>query len=47
MPALCSDLEMHIIEQAGHFVQIEKPEAVSSLIVDWMQRRFPVPGGQD
>ena len=47
MPALCSDLEMHTIEQAGHFVQIEKPEAVSSLIVHWMQRRFPVPGGQD
>ena len=41
MPERCSDLEMHIIEQAGHFVQLEKPEAVSTLLVDWLTRRFP------
>ena len=41
MPDRCSDLEMHVIEQAGHFVQLEKPEAVSSLLVDWLTRRFP------
>lgn len=41
MPERCSDLEMHIIEQAGHFVQLERPDAVSSLLVDWLTRRFP------
>ncbi len=41
MPERCSDLEMHIIEQAGHFVQLERPEAVSTLLVDWLTRRFP------
>jgi len=41
MPDRCSDLEMHIIEKAGHFVQLEKPEAVSTLMVDWLTRRFP------
>ena len=41
MPDRCSDLEMHIIERAGHFVQLEKPEAVSALLVDWLTRRFP------
>lgn len=40
MPALCSDLEMHTVERAGHFVQIENPGAVSGFLVDWMTRRF-------
>lgn len=40
MPDLCSDLEMHTVERAGHFVQIENPGAVSELLVDWLSRRF-------
>jgi pimeloyl-ACP methyl ester carboxylesterase len=40
MPALCSDLEMHNIERAGHWVQQEFPEAVNEKIVDWLKRRF-------
>jgi pimeloyl-ACP methyl ester carboxylesterase len=40
MPALCSDLEMHNIERAGHWVQQEFPDAVNEKIVDWLKRRF-------
>jgi pimeloyl-ACP methyl ester carboxylesterase len=40
MPALCSDLEMHNIERAGHWVQQEFPDAVNQTIVDWITRRF-------
>ena len=40
MPALCSDLEMHNIERAGHWVQQEYPDAVNEKIVDWLKRRF-------
>ena len=40
MPALCSDLEMHNIEHAGHWVQQEFPDEVNRTIVDWLKRRF-------
>ncbi|MFZ0680094.1 alpha/beta fold hydrolase [Candidatus Binatus sp.] len=40
MPTLCSDLEMHNIERAGHWVQQEFPDAVNEMIVDWLKRRF-------
>ncbi len=40
MPALCSDLEMHNIERAGHWVQQEFPDAVNETIVGWLKRRF-------
>ncbi len=40
MPALCSDLKMHNIERAGHWVQQEFPDAVNQTIVDWLTRRF-------
>jgi pimeloyl-ACP methyl ester carboxylesterase len=40
MPALCSDLELHMIEHAGHWVQQEYPEQTNSRIVDWLTRRF-------
>src|SRR5262249_34850213 len=40
MPALCSDLEMHNIEKAGHWVQQEFPEQINEKIVGWLKRRF-------
>lgn len=40
MPALCSDLEMHNIQKAGHWVQQEYPKEVNDKIVDWLKRRF-------
>lgn len=36
----CSDLEMHTIARAGHWVQQECPEEVDDLLVDWLTRRF-------
>jgi pimeloyl-ACP methyl ester carboxylesterase len=40
MPELCSDLEMHMIEGCGHWTQQEKPEELSTLMLDWLTRRF-------
>jgi pimeloyl-ACP methyl ester carboxylesterase len=40
MPALCSDLEMHNIERAGHWVQQEFPDAVNQTMADWLIKRF-------
>jgi pimeloyl-ACP methyl ester carboxylesterase len=40
MPALCSDLEMHNIERAGHWVQQEFPDEVNRALVDWLTRKF-------
>lgn len=35
------DLEMHMIEDCGHWTQQEKPEEVNALVLDWLARRFP------
>jgi pimeloyl-ACP methyl ester carboxylesterase len=40
MPALCSDLETHMIERAGHWVQQEAADAVNAHLVEWLVRRF-------
>jgi pimeloyl-ACP methyl ester carboxylesterase len=40
MPALCSDLEIHLIRECGHWTQQEKPEELSRLMIDWLTRRF-------
>jgi pimeloyl-ACP methyl ester carboxylesterase len=40
MEALVPDLERHLIAQAGHWVQQEKPEAVTKAMKDWLARRF-------
>jgi pimeloyl-ACP methyl ester carboxylesterase len=40
MPNMCSDLEMHTIARAGHWVQQEYPEEVNDLLIDWLTRRF-------
>jgi pimeloyl-ACP methyl ester carboxylesterase len=40
MPAICSDLEMHMIEKCGHWTQQEKPEELSRVMGDWLTRRF-------
>jgi len=41
MPGLIGDLEMHMVTGSGHWTQQEKPQAVNSLILDWLDRRFP------
>lgn len=40
MPALCRDLEMHMIEHCGHWTQQEHPETLNRLMVSWLRRRF-------
>lgn len=40
MPNLCSDLETHMVAEAGHWVPQEHPEKVNALITDWLVRRF-------
>ncbi|MEZ5322109.1 MAG: alpha/beta hydrolase [Microthrixaceae bacterium] len=40
MGELCGDLETHVIEGAGHWVQQERPDEVNRLLVDWLVRRF-------
>jgi pimeloyl-ACP methyl ester carboxylesterase len=40
MPLVCSDLEMVAIEECGHWTQQEKPEELSSIMIDWLTRRF-------
>jgi pimeloyl-ACP methyl ester carboxylesterase len=40
MGTLCSDLEMHTVSRAGHWVQQECPDEVNGLLVDWLLRRF-------
>jgi pimeloyl-ACP methyl ester carboxylesterase len=40
MPERCSDLEMHIIDNAAHWVQQEQPEKFNQLMLEWLQRRF-------
>jgi pimeloyl-ACP methyl ester carboxylesterase len=36
----CLDLELHLIERAGHWVQQERPDAVNARLCDWLRRRF-------
>jgi pimeloyl-ACP methyl ester carboxylesterase len=40
MPALCSDLEMHMISQCGHWTQQDKPAELNALLTGWLSRRF-------
>jgi len=40
MGGLIPDLEMHVVQKAGHWLQQEVPQQVNSLLVDWLVRRF-------
>ena len=40
MPALCSDLETHLVRECGHWTQQEKPEEFNRVVIDWLRRRF-------
>ncbi len=39
MPALCSDLEMHMI-RCGHWTQPDRPADLTALMTDRLSRRF-------
>lgn len=40
MPERCSNLEMHLIEKAGHWVQYEQADIVNGHLLGWLQRHF-------
>jgi len=40
MQEKCSDLEIHLIRDAAHWVQQEQPEVFNDHLVSWLQRRF-------
>jgi pimeloyl-ACP methyl ester carboxylesterase len=40
MPERCSNLEMHLIERAGHWVQQEQPAAFNRHLLGWLQTHF-------
>jgi len=40
MPERCSDLEMHMVPRAGHWVNREHPDRVDTLLTQWLDHRF-------
>jgi epoxide hydrolase A/B len=40
MPERCSDLEMHMIKNASHWVQQEHAQELNGYLVDWLKRKF-------
>lgn len=41
MDDLVPDLEKHLIKNCGHWVMWEKPDALNTIMIDWLKRRFP------
>jgi pimeloyl-ACP methyl ester carboxylesterase len=35
-----ADLETHVIENCGHWTQIEQPEALNAILLEWLNRKF-------
>jgi pimeloyl-ACP methyl ester carboxylesterase len=42
MEALVPDLEKTLVKDSGHWTQQEQPEAVNRVLIDWLDRRFPL-----
>ncbi len=40
MPERCSNLEMHLIKNAGHWVQQEEAGVFNAHLLDWLRRNF-------
>lgn len=43
MPERCSNLEMHLVENTGHWVQREQSAVFNGHLIGWLQRHFPIP----
>lgn len=42
MENLIPDLEKQLVKDSGHWTQQEQPEAVNRIMLDWLNRRFPL-----
>jgi len=40
MKEVCADLEMHLIEDCGHWTMAEKTDELNAILLDWLKRRF-------
>jgi pimeloyl-ACP methyl ester carboxylesterase len=40
MPDRCSNLEMHLIQNAAHWVQQEQPQIFNQHLIEWLNRHF-------
>jgi pimeloyl-ACP methyl ester carboxylesterase len=45
MPAVCADLETHLIRECGHWSQQERPDELNRVMAGWLTRRFRSRGG--
>ncbi|MGI9261264.1 MAG: alpha/beta fold hydrolase [Woeseiaceae bacterium] len=41
MKPCVDDLEIHTIEECGHWTQQEKPGELNAVMLEWLQRRYP------
>ena len=41
MTPFVPDLEKHLVKGSGHWTQQERPQEVSAVLIDWLNRRFP------
>lgn len=42
MKPYVEDLEIHMIENCGHWTQQEKPDELNRIVLDWLARRYPL-----
>ena len=40
MPSWVPDLEQHVVEECGHWIQSEQPEQVNRLLLSFLERRY-------
>jgi pimeloyl-ACP methyl ester carboxylesterase len=40
MARYIADLETHLIEDCGHWTQIERPSELNAILIDWLNRKF-------
>jgi pimeloyl-ACP methyl ester carboxylesterase len=38
MPALCSDLELHLVKNVAHWVPQEAPDVLNGHLIAWLKR---------
>lgn len=40
MPDRCSNLEMHLVEDSGHWIQQEQPDVFNKHLINWLNKHF-------